>query len=196
MHEEQHSLGTIVRRTAAPFFLFTFVLAVMLLLSWYVLIPKLTQVEVAGAERNIDQIRTYTQNLEAQLITLEQRRKAFILPIQNPLYKRIRSLKERRLVYQDIRRDLQKVRKDTMPDVPNAIVFRGFHYDAFNKTVDVRGTVQNVGVRSMTVLAYFLEKVRELESVKDVKHSRFVRYEDEPGVYTSPFTFRVILHDE
>ena len=83
--------------------------------------------------------------------------------------------------------------KEVVPDHTDAIVLLGYYFSADSNTVEVRGDVRNVGPRSMTVLAKFVEEVRDIAMVLDVASSRFTRLEDDDVGFHSPFVLRIIL---
>ena len=61
------------------------------------------------------------------------------------------------------------------------------------KIVEISGDVRNVGLRSMTVLAQFVDAVASLPSVASVQRPVFTREKDEDVGFHSPFTFHITL---
>ena len=189
----EHSFGEILRRTSMQFFLFSAVLAGLLLLSWYLLIPELTHIEVGGSVRGLRELKEYKANLEAQILTIEHRRNAFLAPVQSNAYSRIKQLKKSRLKYQEIRTQLTDTATTLIPDTKNAVAFSRFRYDSLRNIVELQGEVRNVGPRSMTVLAQFVEAVEALPTVIAVQSTRYTRKEDPEIGYYSPFTLLLQL---
>ena len=193
VNEHQHTVGDIVRRTAFSFFLFAAVLAGLLTLSWYLLVPELTNVEIGGVSRGISELKAYQADLEEEIHLLENRRSAYLLPGQNVLYQNIKDLKAGREDFQILRSELTRVMKEIVPDHTDVIVLLGYYFSAESNIVEVRGDVRNVGPRSMTVLAKFVEEVRGISMVHDVASSRFARVEDDEIGFHSPFVLRITL---
>ncbi len=189
----QHSFEDIARRTAFSFLLFSAVLAGLLTLSWYVLVPELTHTEVGGTVRSMRELKSYKADLEAQILTLEEERGSFLLPVDNNLYNRLKSMKESRVMFQGFRQDLKRIIKDLVPDQAGIVHLDLFAFYATQNAVEIRGDVRNVGPRSMTVLAQFVEDIQELDSVLSVETNRYTRKQSEGIGFHSPFVLRVHL---
>ncbi len=188
-----HKLGDIARRTALSFFLFSAVLAALLALSWFLLVPELTQVSVGGQMRNVAQLKVYKKEIERDIEELEQKRTAFLLPRHHELYTRIKSMKNEREQFQDLRRELNRVIKELIPNRNDVVIISDFEFDALTRTAKITGDIRNSGPRSMTVLARFVEDVQNINFVVDVKSSRFTRKQDPNIGFYSPFTLHVLL---
>lgn len=193
MERTQHSFGDIARRTALSFFLFSFVLTFLLGLSWYLLIPELTRVTVSGQPRDIVELQEYNNNIQHEIKELEAKRGAFLLPVQNELYQRLKTVKDKRSQFEDLRREIQQVSSELVPDRNDVIVLSQFAYNAATRQAVIRGDVRNVGPRSMTVLARFVENIQNINFVIDVESSKYMRLEDPTLGFYSPFTLRIRL---
>ncbi|MDA0375817.1 MAG: hypothetical protein O3A80_00710 [bacterium] len=191
MNTQRHSFGDIAQRTAFSFFLFSIVLTALLTLSWYILVPELTQVDVGGTVRGLQELKAYKTNLEGQILTLEDQRGSFLLPVNHDLYERLKGLKNDRLEFQELRKDIRQVMIDLLPGRTDVVSISGFEFNAATKTGEVFGRVQNVGPRSMTVLAQFVEDISQIPMVLNVETSRYTRQESENGAFYSPFTLRI-----
>lgn len=189
--KQSHSFEDIVRRTAFSFFLFSVVLAGLLTVSWYVLVPGLTHVEVSGTVRGLQELKSYKADLEARIISMEDERGSFLLPVDNDLYNRLKILKESRLEFQRLRSDLGQIVKDLVPDQKNVVQLESFTFDAKHSAAELRGEIRNVGPRSMTVLARFVEQIHSLPTVIDVETSRYTRQESDDYGFFSPFVLRL-----
>lgn len=186
-------LGTVVRRMAVPFFLFAVVLCSLLGLSWLLLLPELTSVEVGGSVRSMQELTMYVSSLQDDIQTLEKKRSAFLLPVHHDLYERIKIVKKKRDRFEDLRRELHRTIRELVPQNPQSIYLSDIYYNAADHTARVRGEVSSVGPRSMTVLARFIEAVEQISFVIDVESSRFVRLEDAQGEFYTPFTLHILL---
>lgn len=187
MNQHRHSFGDIARRSAFSFFLFSAVLLGLLLLSWYLLVPELSRVEVGGQVRGITEVREYKTDLEAQILSLESRRGTFLQPVRNPVYQRVKSLKQNRSKFQSVRSDLNRIMTTLVPEQKNAVLLTGFYFDTIRNKVELRGHIHNVGPRSMTVLAQFIDALHREEEIIDVQTSRFTRLQWTDGSFYSPF---------
>lgn len=189
------SAGDILRRVAFPFLLFSAVLASLLLLSWLLLVPRLASTEVGGVVRSATELREYKESLETEISSLEGSRTAFLLPVHHELYSRIKVIKRQRDRFQDMRRAVARILPEVAPDNPDAIHIAGIYYHAQKRTAEIRGEVRNVGPRSMTVLARFLESLKRIPFVISVESSRFTRLQRAEGEYYTPFTIHVQLNN-
>ncbi|MBT4119723.1 MAG: hypothetical protein HOG89_01175 [Candidatus Peribacter sp.] len=191
MNTQRHSFGDIARRTAFSFFLFSLVLTALLALSWYLLVPELTRVEIGGTVRGLQELKAYKTDLEGQILTMEDQRGSFLLPVNHDLYERLKGLKDERLVFQKLRKEIRQVIVDLIPGRTDIVVISGFYFDATTNIGEIRGEVTNVGPRSMTVLAQFVEDIGAIDMVTNVETSRYTRQEGENGSFYSPFTLRI-----
>lgn len=189
--KHSHSFEDIARRTAFSFFLFSVVLAGLLTVSWYVLVPELTHVEVGGTVRGLQELKSYKSDLEARIISMEGERGSFLLPVDNDLYHRLKTLKESRLQFQRLRSELGHIVKNLVPDEKNIVKLESFTFDAKHSRAELRGEIRNVGPRSMTVLARFVEQIHQLPMVIDVETNRYTRQESDEYGFFSPFVLRL-----
>ena len=191
--KQSHSFEDIARRTAFSLFLFSVVLAGLLTLSWYVLVPELTHVEVSGTVRGLQELKSYKADLEARIISMEDERGSFLLPVDNDLYYRLKMMKESRLQFQRLRGELSHIVSILVPDQKNVVALDSFVFDALHSTAEIKGKIHNVGPRSMTVLAKFVEEIHSLEMVIDVETTRYTRQENDQDGFYSPLVLRLRL---
>src|SRR3990167_1745482 len=97
------SLRAILERSMGPLALFLAVLCGLLLLSWMLLLPRFTQLEVEGKKMGAGELQRYRQELQATLATLEQHRTVLALPVQDPDFLRLMQQKQAHLTAQDVR---------------------------------------------------------------------------------------------
>jgi len=84
-------IQAILGHVAVPFFVFAAVLASLLTLSLFLLLPLLTQVEVAGVQRDARSLLSYRAQLINQVEGLEQERGEAVIPINDPGYEALKS---------------------------------------------------------------------------------------------------------
>lgn len=194
-HSTDHhkALGEIVRRTSMPFLVFAIVLAGLLLLSWFLLLPGLTHVQVAGSEKSIAELVAYKKNLSDKITGLEKQRDAALLPSQDAMYRKIIAIKEDRLRFQQIRQEVTRTARTFLSGFPDVIAFHSLTYNAAGGTVKLTGRVHDVGLQSMTVEAQFVDALKHISFVRDVRSSRYAREKDENGKYISPFTIQLSI---
>jgi hypothetical protein len=150
-------------------------------------------VEVGGTVHGLKDLRGYRDGIHQNIVSLEQQRGSFLVPVENDLYSALKGMKDSRLKFQLIRSDINGVIDDVVPSQNNAIIISNFYYNAAANTIEIRGDVRNVGTRSMTVLAQFAERLHMLEEVIDVNTSRYTRKEDDAIGFFSPFTIRLTI---
>ena len=190
--QAKHSL-TGMYRILLSFTIFSFVLAGALLASRTFLLPKLTHVKVAGEERDIQEIRAYHKRLVAQLSDAEEQRMDLMFPIQNEQYRALLAAKQRAPDFLALKDRLQNVAQQFADGGTQSIFFSDMRLRERERLLEVTGEVRNVGQRSMTVLAQFVEAVHALPIVADVQNPRFTRSSSAEKGDFSPFTIRITL---
>lgn len=75
------------------------------------------------------------------------------------------------------------------------IVIDSFSVDLSEGTVHLSGDVRNVGPRSMTLLASFVEAIGEASFVGDLEPPAFTRVDDGKGNVHSPFSFSFTIEE-
>jgi predicted CopG family antitoxin len=191
---ERHSFGDIARRTAFSFFLFSVVLTALLAVSWFILVPELTRVEIGGSVRGLQELQAYKVDLEGQIVALESQRGSFLLPVDHDLYQKLKQLKDERMKFQELRREIRQVIKELVPGRTDVVILSGFYFDASKNVGEIHGEIVNIGPRSMTVLAQFVEDINNIPVVMNVETSRYTRQEGQkPGSFFSPFTLRITI---
>jgi len=191
--EQAEHVFTRMYRILLFFAIFSFVLTGALLASRTFLLPKLTHVKVAGEERDIQEIRDYHNRLTAQLADAETRRMDLMLPIQNEQYRALLAKKQHMPDFLTIRQRLQNVALQFADGETSVVFFSDMRLREREQFMEVTGEVRNVGQRSMTVLAQFIEAVHALPIVADVQNPRFTRSSSKEKGDFSPFTIRITL---
>lgn len=194
--EHHKALGEILRRTSVPFLLFAAVLVVLLLLSWFLLLPNVTHIEVSGSLRSVTDLQAYKRHLSDQITGLEKKRNANLLPSQDSLYRKIIAMKDNRLRFQEVRQEVTHTARTFLAGSPDVISFRSLTYDAVNETAKIAGEVHDAGLQTMTIQAQFIDALSHIPFVRDIKSSHFTREKDDEGKYISPFTIQLFLNPE
>ncbi len=190
----QHpSLGDVIRRAGLPFLLFTSILMGLLLLSWYLLLPKLTTIDVGGTARGMTELKDYAYSLQGQVHEEERNRNAFVLPTRDTLYGSLVNQKRESRATLNLRSEIAKAATTVVPDNKQAIVFFGMQHKISENIFKVRGDVRSVGPRSMTVLGQFVEDLRKIPFVESVEGAKYVREEDPSIGFHSPFVIEIKL---
>ena len=183
--------GLILQRIALPFFLFAAVLAGVLLLSWFLILPVYTAVDVGGAKHSVESLRAFRADLLSNIETAEADRSQYILPVHDAAYRALRHRREERTSFLSLLDNLFDIASSVYAQ-PDAVHLSRVSYHAADRTLDVDGDVRFVGPRSMTVLAEFVEAAKK-HFVAEAALPRFVREEQEGIGPHSPFTFSLSL---
>ncbi|MBU0766764.1 hypothetical protein KKF55_03205 [Patescibacteria group bacterium] len=189
------SLRHILKRVALPFLLFSAVLFGFLTLSWYLILPSLTTIEVSGQQRDTMQLKKYVLDLQANVLEMEDVRRDLVTPLRSGLYGAAKEFKSSVSSPLLLRSQIFEIAADLVPDQKDTIHISVLRYSQSKSTLHLEGRVQNVGPRSMTILAQFIESLKELEWVSDINLPRFTRELDVEKGYFSPFVFQLQLNE-
>lgn len=181
-----------LQRAALPFLIFCAVLAGMLLLSALILLPRLTRVEVGGVERNLTGLAQYAAELKSGIAESETKRSLALLPINDPVYRALRAEKQSQPSFLALRNVIFQKAKEAASE-PGAVAIQSLVYNEETRTIQMSGDVHSVGVRSMTVLAQYVEALRMIPGVSSLDAPRFVREEDPRIGPHSPFSLTLHL---
>lgn len=175
-----------LHRMAQPLLLFSGVLFGLLALSYIALLPRFTRLHRAdGTALSPRAIAQYEQRLAADLLTREEERIKLILPVQDDAFD---ALKERKRDMSFLTlRDQLKQAAGRLGEAGDAIVL--LHVSMDGNRVKLEGDVRNVGTRSMTVLAAYVEEIERLPFVADLTKPSFTREQLPDGGFRSPFSF-------
>ncbi len=186
------TIRALAARSQGPLFLFAAVLAGLLLLSFALLLPLFTRVEVQGSLRSLKDLEELRSDLESKVTDASARRESAVLPFHDARYAALANAGESTSNFSELRRALQK-KSDAIIDQPDAIHLDAITYDAEEQSLMIEGDVRFVGARSMTLLAQFVEEMTKDPIFAEVALPRFMR-EDGPYGPHSPFiieaTFR------
>lgn len=170
------------------------ILACTLLLSYLFLLPELTEVEVAGSVRNLQDLQAYEADLTEKIHTIQSKRDQLVLPVQDQSYHDLIAQKLASHDILEVKHALQQVAAQfTGEEDKIAVLLGAVEFDGIEGRFLISGDVRHVGPRSMTVLAQFTEKVRSLPFVKQMPLPRFTREQDPVIGMHSPFTLQITL---
>lgn len=186
------SLASLLRNMAVPFLLFAVVLATLLTLSFLLLLPLLTDVEAGGSQRTAAGLRTYHAHVLADILQEEQERDAAVLPAVDHAYVVLRDGRQEDSSLIDLRSRILQTASSLVPEV-GAIHVRSFTYDRSAHSLTLDGEVRNVGPRSMTVLAQFVDELQRVPGVSAVQPPPFERRDDPTAGLHSPFSIVLTL---
>lgn len=183
--------STIVERSATPLLLFSGSLFSLLLLSWIFLLPKFTSVERPdGTAMTPSAIAAYTRTLAANVSEAEKNRAMFVRAVHDETYRTLVDARAASLTPLDIEQYLRQAAA-RLGEREAGITFSRIVVD--KHIVIVEGDIRNVGTRSLTVLAAFIDSVEQLSIVTDFKRPAFTRETLPDGSMHSPFTFTFTL---
>ncbi len=186
------ALSTILWSVAWPFFLFSLVLVTLMALSWLLLLPRYTRIDVGGQLRSAEDIRQYRTDLTAQITAKEEERRQSVLAVHDQTYDALKDARRARTPLDELQKKLRE-HAASLAGKPDAIVFHAFDYDPGKKTLTVQGDIRNVDTRSMTVLAEFSTSLKDLSFVESNTTPAFSREEDKATGFHSPFTITITL---
>lgn len=184
--------ATILQRIAPPFFSFSFVLFCSLLASQTFLLPKLTTFTVGGMDVSVDEALAYERQLRAEVISLEDKRDALVLPHIDDTHDALMKLKRSTPSVVDVHSMIERAMHDVAAKAGATATVDAVLVDNETKTVTVRGAVFDPNPSSMATLAAAVDAVRALPEVADVQGPALTR-ESVDGGYRSPFRFTFTL---
>ncbi len=185
-------LSTVLWHISWPFFLFSLVLVALLTLSWSLLLPRYTRIDVGGQLRGAQEIAQYRQELTAQISGKEEERRQLVLAVHDPQYDQLKKLRRDRVQLDELKTNIIEHAK-SVTGKDDTVVFSTFEYDPAAHTLTIHGDIRNVDTRSMTVLAEFSLALKDLPFVASATTPPFAR-EDDPKIgFHSPFAITLTL---
>lgn len=183
----------ILRRAAGPFALFTLVLAGLLFLSWFLLLPRFMNITVKGQVLAPSSLTAYVHGVQGEIASTEKKRDAFIMPLDQTPYAALMQEKINAVSPAQIHASITGIARTLVPGQSDAIFLSSVTLLPLEGAVIVSGDVRNVGLNSMTVLAQFIDAVSNLEFISSVERPAFTREQDALIGAHSPFTFRAVF---
>ncbi len=186
-------LPKILERIALPLLLFAVVLFTLLLISWLSILPRFTHFQVSDVNLSPTEMAAYANQLKAQLSTMEETRDRLVLPVIDPSYDVLKKQKRTLMSLPEIRAQLLDAAAH-VPDAQDAVTISHLSFDAEQGLVVFSGDVSNVGPRSMTVLAQYVDQLGTLPMVVHLVRPSFTRIQDEGDTFHSPFSMQFTFH--
>ena len=185
-------LHRIVASLGMPLFLFSASLMTLLIFSWLFVLPHFTQFGVGDKELPASAIAGYKEELTREVRAAEERRDAFLLPARNKDYAALKQLRGGRPDFFEVRADLLSIAA-LLGAKPDVITLSLIDMDEKTGIVRLTGDVRNVGPRSMTVLAQFVEALRDAPFVTNLTPPAYVREGESKEKFYSPFSLEFSL---
>lgn len=183
-------LQSILRRASVPLLLFAAVLFTLLLLSYAFVLPRFTRLHKAdGTALSPRAIARYEKTLAASLLEQEEERVRLVLPVNDEAYAALKEQK-RSLTLTELEEQLIQAAARLGETSGTVSVVR---LSLNGEDVHMEGDVRNVGTRSMTVLAAYVEELEGLPFVADLQRPAFTREQLPDGGFRSPFSIRFTL---
>ncbi|MDD5623539.1 MAG: hypothetical protein PHI23_02415 [Candidatus Peribacteraceae bacterium] len=187
------SAGEILRRVALPFALFCVVLLSFLLLSWFLLFPRIARVDLHGSLVGAGDLRAREQELAAKVALLEEQREEYLSPLDDTAFGRLKVLKAEQPSFLEVRASVLEAAQGAVPEQEDAVAIGSIRYLEGGRRLSITGDVRNVGFQSMTILAQFVETLGHLPGVVSVDPPAFTRESDPVIGPYSPFSLTLTL---
>lgn len=184
-------LAAIAGRFAMPYLLFSTLLAVVMFVSYVLLLPRFTTVDIGGQKRSQQEISVYRGELVQEIQDKEDIRRKHVLSLVDPQYDFLKSLRLGITPLPALQAQVLAQAASVAGD--GAVVISDSEYDPVQKTLRLRGDVHGVGSRSMTVLAAFADALGALPTVESVSAPSFTRLDDGAAGPHSPFDIVLTL---
>jgi|GEM_PF-839380 len=185
--DDAQSLSAILARVANPLLLFSSSLCLLLFLSWMFLLPKFTGVQRPdGVSMTPRGIAAYTQKLSADLADAQEHRTTLVRAVDDEGYRALVDARTKTFSSLDIEREL-RLTAARLSEEDGTIVFSSITVKGVQ--VAVEGDVRNVGTRSLTILAAFIDSLGGLSFISNLQRPAFARETLPDGSMHSPFRF-------
>ncbi|TSC80374.1 MAG: hypothetical protein G01um101425_28 [Candidatus Peregrinibacteria bacterium Gr01-1014_25] len=182
------TLRETLRHAGMPFFLFSATLLALVLTASMFLLPLWQRVPLAGKLVDLDAARQTERSLQDGILALEDRREQMAFPQRDGLYVMLRQRV-------DSRPSWGVMHTGVLDAADRAAVAGIVHvatmtYDA-DGSIEIGGSVRGAGVRSLTVLAGFVDALKQMPGVAQVHTPDFTRIDDPELGILAPFTIRI-----
>ncbi|OGJ60308.1 hypothetical protein A2635_01025 [Candidatus Peribacteria bacterium RIFCSPHIGHO2_01_FULL_51_9] len=169
---------------------FSAVFFVVLLLSFLILLSRVTSFGLWGSMLPGQDLHVQRSVLSEEIDSLERAREMSMLSLNDVLYAFLRERKHAQGALQTITRSVQELRARMSHGRSDAIVIDRMVFDRTqDATLRLEGKVQHVGPRSMTLLVSFVEALEQIPFFSLIEQPRFTRIQDATGEFISPFSF-------
>lgn len=182
---------TIAERIAVPFALFSGALFVLLSVSYFFLLPRFTNLHLSdGTQLSPRKITQYQLKLTADLQSQEETRVRLVLPVTDESFTSLAEQKRATSTYADVTEQLRQA-ISRLGEPVSVLTLASISMEG--DEVTIMGDIRNVGPRSMTVLAAYVDEIATLPFVTDLEKPSFAREELPGGGFRSPFTMSFTL---
>lgn len=196
LHTNTEAPGRIhihLRMCVVPLLLFLSVFFGLLLLSYILLLPRFTSFHTqGGVALSPRAMAEYHKTLAANLSTAEDERIRLVMPIQDSGYDALKDQKTVGMLLGDLPSALRAITA-RIGESNDVLFIESLTLDATTGNVKLTGDMRNVGPRSMTVLASFIEELEQMPGLADFERPPFARTQDADGNFHSPFTLDFTL---
>jgi hypothetical protein len=182
-----HTGRDILARVSIPLFLFSAVLLFLLLLSWFLILPLFSRVDISGETLSLWDAKTLLAETEAEIAVLEKERHDLIIPVHDQLFASLVTQKHRSVALSELLKDILSLSASLIPHKNNVVALSTVDYLEKDHEMILEGVIHNVGPRSMTVLASFLTQIETIPAIVAVSLPVFERVQTTDGSYESPF---------
>ena len=182
--EHRISAAECLERIAMPFLLFGAVFSGAFVGSSMVLLPTMTQIEIAGEMHDATELQQYRHELKEGIAQATKKRRQFTDPLSSTRYATLLKKKKVTLSPLDIEQSILQIGHGLQK---GTVVLESIWMNATEKTVAIRGDIRNAGPQSMTLLAQFVEDIATLPFVTEVSPPNFTKLKSESIGYYSPF---------
>lgn len=184
----------VLQRIAIPLLVFLLVFLGLLLLSFFLLLPRMLQVDVGGSLLSRYELREQTENILASITSLEEERTEFLRPLHDEeIFIAVRNIRSNPPVTL-LLKEIQRVADRIVPGRKDVVRIVDWEFSAKESFFQISGVVHNVGTRSMTVLSQLLVELEGLSFVASIDAPEFHREGTAASGFSSPFALRLFLH--
>lgn len=182
-----------VRLCAVPLLLFLSVFFGLLLLSYALLLPRFTSFHTPdGTALSPREMAEYQKTLAANLSAAEDERIRLVMPVQDSGYDALKQKKTTGVFLAELPAELRAITA-RIGEQQDAFFIESLTLNATTGNVMLKGDIRNVGPRSMTVLASFIEELEKMPGLTNFERPPFARTQDADGKFHSAFDLTFTL---
>ena len=183
----------IAERLAVPFLLFSAVLVSLLTLSWLLVLPYLTQVEIGQSVHSSTELSAYYSKVQADLMQAESEREASMVPLHQTPYRTLVDSVHSEPLVSDLLDIISQEAAQLVPGRSDIVQVASFSYERENRSLVLTGDVRGIGPRSMTVLARFIDGLDRHTRLSVVDRPQLRRADDPHIGFHSPFEITLLV---
>lgn len=175
-----------MRRMLPALLLFSVVLLGLLAISWTMVLPRYTSLDVGGNVLAASAVPAYARQLEEQIAAAETRRDELTLPLRDAAYVALRDEVKNAPSFADIEQQLRSMLART--DYGENVFFVSMSMD--DAGMELEGDVRDAGPSSVTLLGRFVDDLAAQPFVAELIPPPFTRVDDPQAGIRSPFVIR------